>query len=90
MSKFKGTKGEWVVDSFEGVWIENTDWQICETDTINGIKNTEERLYNAKLIICAPEMLEALKEMIAFCEFHGYNVSTEINNAKELIKKATE
>lgn len=45
---------------------------------------------NTRLIVTAPELLESLKEMVSFAEFHGYTNSTEINNARLVISKATE
>lgn len=89
MSEFKGTKGEWkIYDSDdESVTITIQD----ESQAIAFLPELfEDTIYNAKLIACAPKMLEALKEMISFAEFHGYTSSTEINNARIIIKKATE
>lgn len=38
----------------------------------------------------APELLESVSELIRELKFHGYNHSTIINNARGLIKEATE
>ena len=59
MSEFKGTKGEWKIlknDFYCEIRIEESMLSIC---AIN--KKAKEHLANAKLIACAPEMLEALK-----------------------------
>ena len=84
--KFKGTKGEWKILEYDNDLevVSGEDPVICSLPD----KNSEYKA-NAKLISCAPEMLEALKEMIAFAEFHGYTSSTEINNARSILKKAT-
>jgi hypothetical protein len=95
--EFKGTKGKWEVSNkktygrqmvdlgeFKGsidIWYHNGDSMT-----------KEEAFFNAKLISCAPEMLEALIKM---CEFHEKNASYDKGDngyykAKQLIKKATE
>lgn len=50
---------------------------------------SEESESNAKLISCAPEMLFCIKDLIKEFEYHGFKNSTSINNARQLIIKAT-
>ena len=76
---FKGTKGEWKADY--GGEITSNNRFICDCATL-----TEEDRYNAQLISCAPEMLEALKEIIASELLDGTIQGSKI---KRLIKKAT-
>lgn len=79
MSEFKGTKGEWKVDY--GGEITSNNRFICDCAIL-----TEEDIYNAKLISCAPEMLETLQEIIASELLDGTIQGSKI---KRLIKKAT-
>jgi len=97
MSEFKGTKGEWFACCAETkphyLFSNDGEVTICgfiKKQDDGTVLSDEEVRSNAKLISCAPEMLEALKDMVSFAEFHGYTSSTEINNARVIIKKATE
>jgi|SRR6478735_1743546 len=78
--EFKGTKGEWVNDG-KNVIVKKSSGLgklICEciSKQFNSYHNTEEETRaNAKLISCAPEMLEMLKNSIK-----------EINHLKETYK----
>jgi len=93
--EFKGTKGKW--KSKELAVMSDTNRQICGcyimkfTHDLRGryISDTEGKA-NALLISKSPELLEAVSELIKELEFHGYNHSTAINNARELIKQTTE
>jgi hypothetical protein len=86
--EFKGTKEKWELLK---------DNYFCEIQTKKPLKsicainsNLEEYLYNALLISKAPEMLDMLNELLKELEFHGFNNSTAIYKAKQLIKEATE
>jgi len=88
MSEFKGTKGEWRFFNdgrYCEIQIEKPLRSIC---AINN--NIVEYKENAKLIAAAPEMLETINELLALLEFHGYQNSTEIYKAKQLLTKITE
>lgn len=95
MSEFKGTRGKWTANKHNNV-VSKHNLPIAivyDGYTPHGSYKSEcqiDRKANAKLIAAAPDMLEALKEMVSFAEFHGYTNSTEINNARLIIKKATE
>lgn len=76
MSEFKGTKGsEWVVETSYDEKYKQTIFNIS-TDTREGLAVCfsggdhfkEEQLANAKLISTAPELLEALQELIDLME----------------------
>lgn len=87
MTNFKGTKGKWQFVRYEKTFtietFEITNWTILQT-----ITNEPQDEANAKLIACAPEMLEMLESLI--------NESDEIIHPEikkdilNLIKKATE
>ena len=85
MSEFKGTKGKWILGdekdyngnkAFE-VWYGNDG--ECIAEVVHNIKD-------AKLITCAPEMLEMLE--IVKAEFGKHHFL--YNAINTLIKKATE
>ena len=90
MSNFKGTKGSWIIEKIKDKFLitcDNPNWDIASTVT-----DLPEDEANAKLISCAPEMLEMLENFLS--EFE-YDNATEYQcelfyKAKELIKKATE
>ena len=61
------------------------------TGSGNTIKESTDEMYaNAKLIASAPELLEALKNMVSWIESmeHGEQPGFSFNMAKETIKKA--
>lgn len=103
MSKFKGTKGNWeyfvkhggstkrtwiqvIIPNQKTIDIDYLSKDDCNVPTCCAIETHA----NALLISKAPEMLEMLEELLKELRFHGFNNSTAINNAKQLIKKATE
>lgn len=84
MSKFKGTKEEWKSDvgiakspstgRLTGFAISTDERVICNIrDIWRGMYMPEEALANAKLIAAAPDLLEALLELIFLhnCEQEG-------------------
>jgi len=101
MSEFKGTRGEWKYEIKKGritvqipirekVNQELVLGKILDDDCdITSCCRTEEHA-NAKLISCAPELLEMVDELLKELAFHGYTHSTAIVKAQQLIKKATE
>jgi len=85
--EFKGTKGIWQVihvsndrGDYHKVMVDNTS--ICNITTRNEIQSEA----NAKLISCAPEMLEMLIKIEKNYD-KGTQTYIELTN---LIKKATE
>jgi len=100
--EFKGTRGKWTrytasVPSIEdkvshSVYIGTQRISLCydlfENDKSKNV-NKEEAPYNAQLISKAPELLDTVNELLELLSFHGYNNSTEIYKAKELIEEAT-
>ncbi len=97
MSEFKGTKGKWDKihtmgnnqdkDCFYKIIKNSKGLTIAEAKGVHyGIKN-EECIANAKLISCAPEMLEMLKEVSEEMKNEGYpELLSKVNH---IIKKAT-
>ncbi len=83
MSNFKYTKGKWQFVRYDKTFaIETfgiTNWTILQT-----ITNQPQDEANAKLIACAPEMLEMLELLTSVYS------ADNIEKAKQLIEKATE
>lgn len=108
MEKFKGTKGKWESvttnwDYQKSIFIEGTEIHIADLD----IKKTgydEEVEANALLISKAPEMLEALQQVIKLKDLIEYDesivnesnigeasaISQMLNRIQTIIKEATE
>lgn len=93
MSEFKGTKGEWKYEggdnnSIDIILPDDTTISIDRQSRYNGeyVLGREGMEANAKLIACAPEMLEMLIKLNGFCTM-GKDDRIEL---EQLIKKATE
>lgn len=61
MSEFRGTKGPWVADGFD-IFSEDMDSHVC---IISSWLDEEVEDANANLIAAAPDLLEALQEVVA-------------------------
>jgi hypothetical protein len=87
MSEFKGTKGEWnIFQQDDDIHIENE----CNSEaiaTLVGWNNDKIGIANAKLIACAPEMLEMLEDILSGMKNENYEVCQ--SEIEQLIKKAT-
>lgn len=90
MKEFKGTKGEWKITSnhlsedggFVMIGTDKHTW-IAETKGCHVGTNNKESIANAKLIACAPEMLEMLQKIHV-----NYDKGTQTYiNLTELLKK---
>jgi len=101
MGNFQGTKGKWIIkhsiskDAFNIVGtVLGGNYKIARipylrTETLEDVNEKEklEAENNAKLIACAPEMLETLMEVSK----HHQGGHSEIGHKiKDIIKKATE
>lgn len=97
MSKFKGTKGEWFISEINGEFITTDDTNVCRVFKME----SKEGNANAKLISCAPEMLEThieevkkLKQILRDLPLGLYEIALELKHLihykEQLIKKATE
>jgi len=98
--EFKGTKGEWRFhEESHGQFISSSNYCIAK---INDHKGNMVTTANAKLISCAPLMLEQLKTLYSFYEELAMKINTDdfdeefrdkynptMSNTEELIKKAT-
>jgi len=97
MSEFKGTKGKWNVKRYRhGFKLSGQSWEdfakiytISDGSDFDG-KYAIEADANAKLIACAPELLEAMIYLIAANEDNSKALPSAIEKAKSLILKATE
>ena len=96
MNEFKGTKGKWEIKDSTKIVIGKQP--ICDTWYFGEI-NIEEAKCNAKLIACAPDMLEMLENVVSWYgkrdfktnELYSSNFQEPlIKEAMQLIKKATE
>lgn len=97
--EFKGTKGEWYVEPSE-LCFETTikcgEIRIAEAKHYNNGTDdwTQfdpidlEGKANAKLIASAPELLEALQELMRVYEDKGQLLSFNVNIARKAIEKA--
>lgn len=93
MGKFKGTAGEWIVNRMDDTFIQNDKGEIITVMHHTGVIKYETMPYNAKLISCAPEMLEMLqkaKEKLRTVDSPVTSCRRLANEINELIKKATE
>ncbi len=93
MSEFKGTKGEWGIYNDEAIHIvdDSRDFAIAKIFTNSYIK-LQQAEANAKLISCAPLMLETLKECIDLLNRVQAPRTPAImltDRIEQLIKKAT-
>lgn len=97
MSEFKGTKGEWKINprASRNVQCNGTTIANCSAGQSGDDEHIE--IANAKLIACAPEMLEMLNKVdLLQSENYGNGMNTHLaliglaREIRELIKKATE
>ena len=94
MSETKHTPGPWKVLSEEAIRIKSQDGSLLAmlhhlrgVHGVNGRIPIEEVHANARLIAAAPELLEALKELLGLAERHGW-LHVAVNNARAAIAKA--
>lgn len=100
MGEFKGTQGIWEFkeQGEANSWVilseENKNWILAITQ--NGEILNEKQIANAKLIAAAPELLEALENLLTdykkYVSYSLKNASSNhlINQCENIIKKATE
>lgn len=79
----KFTKGPWESEGFE---IYGNDGRDFIADIFD---ESENRKANAKLITCAPEMLEVIEDLLQQLEERSHDVDPHyIEKANQVIKKA--
>ena len=90
--EFKGTKGKWELGgcSVDGVLVSvkhPTNRDVCTVWKYdNDFLENQEAEANAKLIAAAPELLDALQDLVRFCEEN--KIKAELELSKKAIKKA--
>jgi hypothetical protein len=96
-TEFKGTKGKWKVSRnnhfLEVKAVNSNKLGIAVhlhqmTPTIETISLSEENEANAKLIAAAPELLEALQDLMSQYESKGHLLDYDIDIARQSINKA--
>jgi hypothetical protein len=92
--EFKGTKGEWYIDTELNYINEHgAQVRVISSDSVENMidifGNQEEDLANAQLIASAPELLEFLIELYNDKETHSSMFPSQQKKLKELIEKAT-
>ena len=87
MSEFKGTKGKWELQKDNSILSQEFEKkliaQICSANN-----NEVEKIANAKLIACAPEMFEMLERAEHWCACVNKDANI-VKDLQQLIKKAT-
>ena len=93
----KFTKGKWILRENLSTIMSEENCLIARVFDGKGIALLENKeqsdeivVANALLISKAPEMFEMIQELLKELSFHGYNNSTTIYNAQQLLKEATE
>jgi len=97
-NEFKGTKGSWEnvahigdeedEDCFYQIIRNESNENIVEVKGIHyGIPN-KECVYNTKLIVVAPEMLQVLENIMKCYEEKGQLLSFNVNEVRKVIDKA--
>ena len=92
----KFTKGKWILNRANIEIVSENDCSknggidiiaqcFCGFDADN---TSDEAIANAKLIAAAPELLDALVDLVRFCKDN--NIGAELCLAEEAINKATE
>lgn len=71
MEEFKGTRGPWFVSNEGNLLIRDESGLSIVAKYVVYI-NDEEEVANAKLISAAPELLEALQEMVSIVKKNTY------------------
>lgn len=87
--EFKGTKNEWYIGEHRqnGIQIGCSQSHYVACAYRGGAdRNDDEVIANAQLIAAAPELLDALQDVVRFCEDNDINIV--LDYAKETISKA--
>ena len=81
--EFKGTKGNWIINPRASRNVQCNERTIANCSAGQSGDDEDTEISNAKLISCAPEMLEMLDLLTTLYS------ADNIEKAKLLIKKAT-
>jgi len=87
--KTKHTPAPWEVNPRATRNVRHGNLTIANCSSSQDGSREEQEIANAKLIAAAPELLEALEELIKVYERNGQLLSFDVNIARKAIKKAT-
>lgn len=87
MSEFKGTPGPWLENKY-GQCIDSKGESVKFCGVTLAGRTKDEYLANDKLVIAAPDLLEALQEIITALVSLGFDGEVE-RKARAAISKAT-
>ena len=100
-TKFKGTKGEWLIDDYSGQGSvidiivninEDEDKQIAQVYSLSEMCykefQNEEHKANARLIAHAPNMLEVLQNIMKCYEEKGQLLSFDVSQVRKVLENA--
>lgn len=82
--EFKGTPGPWYTSNEGRLLVRDEEWQCVIADGI-GCNGDEEEVANARLIAAAPDLLNALINLI---EYWKLDETAEAHAAMKAINKA--
>lgn len=85
----KHTPAPWTVNPKAKTNIRHGNLTIANCSSTHDGSRAEEEIANAKLIAAAPELLEALEELMKVYERNGQLLSFDVNIARKAIKKST-
>ncbi|MEB6533242.1 hypothetical protein MXM51_01585 [Pantoea stewartii] len=90
MSEFKGTPGPWSTDRAGDVFAEGgrNDGQLGIVAGVAGADWSAEDVANANLIAAAPELLEALQDMVESYQYEASMENPSLLKARAAITKA--